>query len=150
MNIRCFRCGWSFAMSRDSMAAALTNAAATGARHHDERCPRCRHVLKISLDQLRRAMPPGWTPPPPETQAATPSPVESPAQTVEAASPAPEPAAAQAAASVQPASASPAKRARRGSSRTPASKAGTASQSKTRKPAARATATRTKRKTSAK
>ena len=77
MNVRCYRCGWSFTPSRDMIEAALTAASASGARHHDERCPRCRQMLKISMDQIRRAAPPGWTPPKPEVQPTTESQAES-------------------------------------------------------------------------
>lgn len=65
MNVRCYRCGWSFSLSREMIVEALTAASQTGARHHDQRCPRCRQTLKISMDQIRRAAPPGWTPPQP-------------------------------------------------------------------------------------
>lgn len=57
MQIRCFRCGWAFNLSRETMAAALANAEATGATHHVEHCPRCRQVLKISIEQIRRLLP---------------------------------------------------------------------------------------------
>ena len=80
MNVRCFRCGWSFSLGRDFIAAALTDAGAAGVRHYDHPCPRCRQVLKISVDQLRRAMPPGWAPPTPEAQAVTPAPPAAGAQ----------------------------------------------------------------------
>src|SRR3989304_712600 len=77
MNVRCYRCGWSFTLGRDMIEAALTTASASGAKHHDERCPRCRQMLKISMDQIRRAAPPGWTPPKPEAQPTTESQAES-------------------------------------------------------------------------
>lgn len=58
MQIRCFRCGWAFNLSRETMAAAVANAEATGATHHVEHCPRCRQALKISIEQIRRQLPP--------------------------------------------------------------------------------------------
>jgi len=72
MNMRCYRCGWSFSLSREAVGAALANASAPGAKHHVEHCPRCRQVLKIPLDQLKRSLPPGWRP---AEQPATPAPL---------------------------------------------------------------------------
>lgn len=67
MNTRCYRCGWSFSLSREAIEAAVAQAAATGEKSHVEHCPRCRQAIKISVDQLKRALPPGWTPPKVET-----------------------------------------------------------------------------------
>lgn len=66
MNIRCYRCGWSFSMSRDAISLAVTHAQTTKAKYHVEHCPKCRQANKVSVDQLRRAAPP-----------AKPTPVES-------------------------------------------------------------------------
>lgn len=62
MNTRCYRCGWSFSLSREAITGALDAAHASGAKNHMERCPRCRQAIKISVDQLKRAAP-GWKPP---------------------------------------------------------------------------------------
>jgi hypothetical protein len=61
MNARCYRCGWSFSLSRDAIAAAVTAADARGDTYHVEPCPRCKQAIKLPLDQLRNALPPGWT-----------------------------------------------------------------------------------------
>jgi hypothetical protein len=62
MNARCYRCGWSFSMSREAIVAAVTTADAHGEKFHVELCPKCKLAIKLPLDQLRRALPPGWTP----------------------------------------------------------------------------------------
>jgi len=92
MNTRCYRCGWSFSLGREALIVALDTAQASGAKNHMERCPRCRQVIKISVDQLRRAAP-GWRPSTPaqatasavdEPSQAAPDPVAPPAEPSEA------------------------------------------------------------------
>jgi hypothetical protein len=77
MNARCYRCGWSFSLSRETMAAAVADAEARGSSFHVEPCPKCKQAIKLPLDQLRRALPAGWTPettaPPEEAPAAPPA-----------------------------------------------------------------------------
>lgn len=63
MNTRCYRCGWSFSLGREAVETAVAAALASGAKVHVEYCPRCRQVIKMPVDQLRRSLPPGWTPP---------------------------------------------------------------------------------------
>ena len=62
MNTRCYRCGWSFSLSREEIEAAVAAALAAGDKIHAERCPHCRQVIKMPIDQLRRALPAGWAP----------------------------------------------------------------------------------------
>jgi hypothetical protein len=62
MNTRCYRCGWSFSMSREAIIAAVTAADAQGEKFHVEPCPKCKLTIKLPLDQLRRSLPAGWTP----------------------------------------------------------------------------------------
>jgi phage FluMu protein Com len=57
MQTRCYRCGWSFAIKQEEIVAALHNLEAEGGVHYDVRCPRCRHINKLSIEQLRRAVP---------------------------------------------------------------------------------------------
>lgn len=54
MQIRCYRCGFSFALSRETIAAALANLTVTGNSHHIEHCPRCRSANKIPRQLLTR------------------------------------------------------------------------------------------------
>jgi uncharacterized C2H2 Zn-finger protein len=57
MQLRCYRCGWSFAINKDEIAFALASLESRGGNHYDVRCPRCRHSNRIALEQLRRATP---------------------------------------------------------------------------------------------
>lgn len=55
MQLRCYRCGWSFAIKQDEIAFALQALEQEGGGHYDVRCPRCRHANRISIQQLQRA-----------------------------------------------------------------------------------------------
>ncbi|MEE9217066.1 MAG: hypothetical protein V3U32_06475 [Anaerolineales bacterium] len=57
MQIRCYRCGWSFAIKKEEAAFALEALEETGGTHYDSNCPRCRHSNRISLEQLKKASP---------------------------------------------------------------------------------------------
>ena len=57
MQIRCYRCGWSFAIKQEEAAFALEALEETEGTHYDSSCPRCRHSNRISLEQLRKAAP---------------------------------------------------------------------------------------------
>ena len=63
MQIRCYRCGWSFAIKKDEAAFALKALEETGGTHYDSNCPRCRHSNRISLEQLNKASPAEGTEP---------------------------------------------------------------------------------------
>lgn len=75
MNTRCYRCGWSFTLSRETVEAAAVSSA--GERAHGVHCPRCRQAIRIPMDQIMRSLPPGWKNPgdvTPENAAAMPEP----------------------------------------------------------------------------
>lgn len=57
MQMRCYRCSWSFALNQDEIAFALKALEDSGGNHYDARCPRCRTTNKLSIEQLRRAVP---------------------------------------------------------------------------------------------
>ncbi|NIM93709.1 MAG: hypothetical protein GTO18_08360 [Anaerolineales bacterium] len=57
MQLRCYRCGWSFAIKKEEIAFAVESLEESGGVHYDVRCPRCRHINKIPLTQLQRAVP---------------------------------------------------------------------------------------------
>lgn len=57
MQIRCFRCNWSFAIKKEEIAFALEALEESDGTHYDARCPRCRRNTPISLEQLQRVAP---------------------------------------------------------------------------------------------
>lgn len=57
MQMRCYRCGWSFALRKDEIAFAMHALEESGGNHYDARCPRCKHANPISREQIRRAAP---------------------------------------------------------------------------------------------
>lgn len=57
MQLRCYRCGWSFAIKKDEIAFALEALEESKGNHYDVRCPRCRHMNRVSIEQLRKAAP---------------------------------------------------------------------------------------------
>lgn len=57
MQIRCYKCGWSFAIRKEEARFALEALEESGGNHYDAHCPRCKQRNPISLEQLRRAGP---------------------------------------------------------------------------------------------
>ena len=57
MQIRCYRCNWNFAIKNEEIAFVVDALEESGGNHYDIRCPRCRTINKISLEQLRWAVP---------------------------------------------------------------------------------------------
>jgi hypothetical protein len=57
MQMRCYRCGWSFALKREEIAFAVEALEESGGAHYDVRCQRCRHTNKVSLEQLKKFAP---------------------------------------------------------------------------------------------
>ncbi len=67
MQMRCYRCGWSFALPKDEITFALRALQESGGNHYDAHCPRCKHANPISMEQLRRAAPRSPAPEKPPT-----------------------------------------------------------------------------------
>ncbi|GAB4478342.1 MAG: hypothetical protein Kow00124_22610 [Anaerolineae bacterium] len=63
--ITCFNCKQSWTLNSDAIAAALASVE-PGQTHYTVECPRCRRINKISVKQLKRALPP--TPPAQEAE----------------------------------------------------------------------------------
>ena len=61
MQIRCYRCNWSFAIKQDEIRFILEALEESGGSHYDARCPKCRRTTKIPIEQLRRAVPTATT-----------------------------------------------------------------------------------------
>ncbi len=57
MQIRCYRCNWSFSIKTEEIQFALEALEESGGNHYDVRCQRCRHTNRVSLEQLRKAAP---------------------------------------------------------------------------------------------
>lgn len=57
MQIRCYRCNNSFALKKEEIVFALEALEENQDNHYDVRCPRCRHINRVSLEQLRKAAP---------------------------------------------------------------------------------------------
>jgi len=57
MQLRCYRCGWSFSLSREQVDFALESARVKGGQHYDVHCTRCRTVNKVPVKQLEKAAP---------------------------------------------------------------------------------------------
>ena len=57
MQMRCYRCGMSFAVKKEEIAFALSALEEEGGNHYDAHCPRCRTANSVSIEQLRKAAP---------------------------------------------------------------------------------------------
>jgi len=57
MQLRCYRCGWSFSLSQEQVDFALQSTRAKSGNHYDVRCTRCRTVNKVPLAQLEKSLP---------------------------------------------------------------------------------------------
>lgn len=57
MQLRCYRCGWSFAIKKEEIAFALEALEESEGNHYDVRCTRCRHMNRVSVEQLRKFAP---------------------------------------------------------------------------------------------
>jgi hypothetical protein len=57
MQMRCYRCNWSFAVKDEELAFVLEALEESGDTHYAVRCPRCRRTTKLSIEQIRQAIP---------------------------------------------------------------------------------------------
>jgi phage FluMu protein Com len=55
MQVRCYRCHTSYSLGREEIQFALEALEESGGKHYDARCPHCRQMNRVSLEQLRRA-----------------------------------------------------------------------------------------------
>ena len=61
MQIRCTNCHKPFAISKDTVLAALDTIHAEDLNHYNAQCPHCRRSNRLSPKELRRAAP-DWQP----------------------------------------------------------------------------------------
>ncbi len=67
MQLRCYRCSWSFSLSREQVEFALETTRTKGGDHYDVHCTRCRTVNKVPIKQLEKAAPHPAAPAPGQT-----------------------------------------------------------------------------------
>jgi phage FluMu protein Com len=68
MQIRCQNCHKPFALSRETVHAALDMLTSQNMSHYDAHCPHCRRVNRVSQQELQHAAP-DWKKPTAETPA---------------------------------------------------------------------------------
>ena len=56
-NAKCFRCGKSFALDMDAVAAWLEEHKEERPKHYSAHCHFCRRAIKVPIKQLRRYLP---------------------------------------------------------------------------------------------
>ena len=56
LKITCFKCQWSWSLNRDAAQAAL-DSLKPGDDYYAAECPKCRRVNKVTVKQLKRALP---------------------------------------------------------------------------------------------
>lgn len=57
MQIRCYHCHRPFALSKETVHAALDMLTAESLSHYNAYCPHCRRANRVSPDELHRAAP---------------------------------------------------------------------------------------------
>jgi phage FluMu protein Com len=62
MQIRCQNCHRPFAISKETVHAALDQMETEGLHHYSIHCPHCRRANRISKEELQRAAP-DWVKP---------------------------------------------------------------------------------------
>ncbi len=58
LQVKCFKCGWPIILNDDFLRTAVEEADANHATHYNVTCPKCRRVNKVSVKQMKRALPP--------------------------------------------------------------------------------------------
>lgn len=58
MNVRCPFCRTSFNLSREFVAQAVAEADEKKQKHYGVECIKCRKVIKVSVKQMKRFVPP--------------------------------------------------------------------------------------------
>lgn len=58
MQLRCYRCSWSFSLKKEEIEFAVEALDASDGQHYDVSCPRCRHKNRVSIEQLKKVAPP--------------------------------------------------------------------------------------------
>jgi hypothetical protein len=61
MQVRCYNCHRPFALSKDTVHAALDLVTREDLHHFNAQCPHCRRTNRISKEELMRAAP-NWEP----------------------------------------------------------------------------------------
>ena len=56
-NVKCFRCGKSFALDDGAVAAWLEEHKEERPKHYAAQCHFCRRVIKVPVAQIRRRLP---------------------------------------------------------------------------------------------
>ena len=56
-NVKCVRCGKSFALDEMSVAAWLQEHAEERPKHYPAQCHFCRRVVKVPVSQIKRRLP---------------------------------------------------------------------------------------------
>lgn len=54
LHVRCQKCGWSFTLGREAIAAIVDNLEAKET-HYTIECPKCRHGIKVQSRRIKRA-----------------------------------------------------------------------------------------------
>jgi hypothetical protein len=57
LNVKCFRCGKSFALDGAAAASWLEEHKEERPKHYPAQCHFCRRVIKVSVKQIRRYLP---------------------------------------------------------------------------------------------
>lgn len=56
LKITCYKCHWSWSLNHEAVQAAL-DSLEPGETYYAAECPQCRRVNKVTIKQLKRALP---------------------------------------------------------------------------------------------